>query len=115
MKYQLCSFSHELFNPTDPSPPALTLGVLCLIEIVTKRPWAPLRVGRGHTYFLISLTQIFIGLYISGVTDIELSLTREYCLARLNGLQDLTRLSKFLLGSARVCKNMYDSSRFCKI
>ena len=29
MKYQLCSFSHELFNPTDLCPPVLTLGVLC--------------------------------------------------------------------------------------
>ena len=25
---QLCTFLHELFNPTDPSSPALTLGVL---------------------------------------------------------------------------------------
>ena len=29
VKSQLSSFSHELFNPTNPSPPALTLGVLC--------------------------------------------------------------------------------------
>ena len=28
VQYQLCSFSHELFNPTDLCPPALTLGVL---------------------------------------------------------------------------------------
>ena len=28
-EYQLCSFSHELFNPTDLSPPALTSGIIC--------------------------------------------------------------------------------------
>ena len=31
VQYQLCSFSHELINPTDPFPPALTLGVLSIL------------------------------------------------------------------------------------
>ena len=29
VKFQLCSFSHELFNPTNPSSPVLSKQVLC--------------------------------------------------------------------------------------
>ena len=36
VKYQLCSFLPELFNPTDPCPPELTLGVLWLTLFLTK-------------------------------------------------------------------------------